>query len=260
MPRKKIIDSNSCKFSLDVSGENKTVLDEITRVNNEKYGPTVNNIIRTLCLMPDNVKNAIQRTCLFEYDRLKNELSQTTDEYQRSKCEEEKECYAAILKLTNKGRYDLPDENRPATNPKMKSIELVNGYLIIPSDWIIVNPESSNKYRYAAVLECRNSKEYGVPHFVYLTDYKSSENYTKEMEQDFYDCCEKEWPEFSKIKELSDKNQLIPNPEKPNQYLNLEAYLKAPLIGIFAIPEQGERTGNNYPYDAKIVRTDIDEE
>lgn len=260
MPRKKIIDSNSCKFTLNVSGDNKAILDEITKANNQKYGPTVNNIIHTLCLMPDSVKNAIQRTCLFEYDRLRDELLQTTDEYQRSQCEKEKECYATILRLTNKGRYDLPDENEPATNPKMKSIELVNGYLLIPSDWIVVNPESSNKYRYAAVLECRNSKEYGIPHFVYLTDYKSSENYPKEMEQDFYDRCEKEWPNFSQIKELSDKNQLIPNPEKPNQYLNLEAYLKSPLIGLFAIPEQGERTNDNYPYDAMIVRTDIDEE
>ena len=47
MARKKIIDSNACKFSLFITGDNKEILDELANNYQLKYGPMINKIIKT---------------------------------------------------------------------------------------------------------------------------------------------------------------------------------------------------------------------
>ena len=54
---------------------------------------------------------------------------------------------------------------------------------------------------------------------------------------------------------MNRKNQLVPDPEDPNQYLNMEAYLTSPIIGLFSIDEQGDSLTDEYPYGAMIVRS-----
>lgn len=70
MARRKIIDSDSCKFSLDVSGDNKKTLDNLTANYMLKYGPMINKIIGTFCRMPDSIKKVIAKACLTEYKNL----------------------------------------------------------------------------------------------------------------------------------------------------------------------------------------------
>jgi hypothetical protein len=142
----------------------------------------------------------------------------------------------------------------------MKKIKLADGYLIIPSDWIVVNPEQAENCRYAAVIECRNSEKYGVPHFIYFNNYQYGNQYTDSMEEHFYSLCRKAWSRFTEIEELNMKNKLVPDPENKGQYLNAEAHLAAPIIGLFSIEEQGENPVNDPPYGAMIVRTNADEE
>ena len=59
MARKKIIDSNACKFSLFITGDNKEILDELANNYQLKYGPMINKIIKTFCRMPKPVKNTM---------------------------------------------------------------------------------------------------------------------------------------------------------------------------------------------------------
>ena len=253
MPRKRIIDSKSCKFSLDVNGDNKEVLDELTANYNLKYGPMINKVISTFCRMPKSIKKVIENVCLNEYNRLTEELENVTEEFHRQPLEQERYSYMDILQLINKGTYAFPNEE--PSEKTMKKIRLYDGYLIIPSDWIVVNPESAENCRYAAVLECRNSEKYGVPHFIYLNNLKYGRDYTDEMKEDFCNLCRKKWTKFTEIEELSKKNQLVPDPENKGQYLNVKEHLAAPIIGLFSIEEQGERTIGEAPYGAMIVRT-----
>lgn len=257
MPRKKIIDAKSCKFSLDVSGENKEILDELTTNYMLKYGPMINKIISTFCRLPKSVKKVIEKSCLTEYERLCKEIKLTEESFHRLPLEQERDTYLEILKLINGGIYEVIDEKETSV---MTKIKLVDGYLIIPDDWIVVNPEAAKNCRYATVLECRNSVKYGVPHFIYFSNLKYPRDYTKQMETDFFSLCQKAWPKFAEIKELSDTNKLIPYPENNGQYLNLEAHLAAPTIGLFHIEEQGERSYGEPPYGAMIVRAKIKED
>lgn len=258
MARRKIIDSKSCKFSLDVSGDNKEVLDELTTNYMLKYGPMINKIIGTFCRMPKGIRKVIEKTCLSEYNRLTEELAHIEEEFHRKPLEQERESYLEILRLINGGIYEIADETEEETS--MKKIKLADGYLIIPADWIVVNPEQAENCRYAAVLECRNSTKYGVPHFIYFNNYQYGNQFTDTMEENFYSLCRKAWPKFAEIEELSNKNQLVPDPENKGQYLNAEAHLAAPIIGLFSIEEQGDRISGEPPYGAMIVRTDANEE
>lgn len=254
MPRKRIIDSKSCKFSLDVSGDNKEVLDEITSNYNLKYGPIINKIISTFCLMPKSIKKVIEKACLNEYNRLTEELKNLTEEFHRQPLVQEQDFYMDILRLMNKGTYEFANEEPPEKT--MKKIRLCDGYLLIPSDWIVVNPERAESCRYATVLECRNSKKYGVPHFIYLNNCQYGRDFTNDMERDFFNLCRKQWNKFTEIEELSNKNKLVPDPDNKGQYLNAKEYLAAPSIGLFSIAEQGDRSIGEPPYGAMIVRTE----
>lgn len=258
MARPKIIDSKSCKFSLDVSGDNKEVLDDLTSNYMLKYGPMINKIIGTFCRMPRPIKKVIEKACLNEYKRLTAELEHTEEEYFRKPLEQDRESYMEILKLINNGIYEIEDEKDDEN--QMKKIKLADGYLIIPEDWIVVNPESASDCRYAAVLECRNSAKYGVPHFIYLNNFRYGRDFTDSMEHDFYSKCAKAWDRFSEIKELSDKNQLVADPDNRGHYLNADEHLAAPIIGLFSIDEQGDNPTGETPYGAMIVRTSTDEE
>ena len=258
MPRKKIIDSKSCKFSVDVSGENKKILDELTTNYMYKYGPMINKIIGTFCRMPKGIKKVIEKACRTEYDRLTEELEHIEEEFHRKTLEHERESYLEILRLINGGMYEIA--NGPKDEETMKKVKIANGYLIIPSDWIVVNSEQAENCRYAAVLECRNSAKYGVPHFIYFNNYRYGNEFTDSMKENFYMLCRKAWPNFSVIEELNKKNKLVPDPDNKGQYLNAEAYLEAPIIGLFSIQEQGENSFNEPPYGAMIVRTNAEEE
>lgn len=255
MPRKKIIDdSNSCKFSLNISGENKKTLDDLTANYMLKYGPMINRIIGTFCRMPKSIRKVIEKACLSEYKKISAELEKTPDSFHRQSLEQERESYLQILKLINNGIYTIPNED--SKDNAMKKVKLEDGYLIIPTDWIVVNPEQAENCRYAAVLECRNYERYGVPHFIYLHNDRIRNEFTDSMEEEFCELCRKAWDKFPEIEELNKKNKLVPDPEHKDQYLNAEAYLSAPIIGIFNIEEQGENPFNDPPYGAKIVRTD----
>ena len=222
-----------------------------------KYGPMINKIIGTFCRMPKNVRRVIEEVCLAEYERLTEEIVHTEENsYHRKPLVQERDFYFEILRLINGGVYKIEEKEE---QPVMTKIKLLDGYLIIPSDWIVVNPERADSCRYAAVLECRNSAKYGVPHFIYFNNYQYACDYTKYMEDDFFSLCKKAWPRFTEIQELSNKNKLVPDPNNKGKYVNVEAHLAAPIIGLFNIEEQGERSYGEPPYGAKIIRTSVGE-
>lgn len=256
MARKKILDAGSCKFTLNVMGENKEVLDKLTENYMLKYGPMINKIISTFCRMPDNIRMVIENTCLVECDRLTTEIEHTEEKsFHREPLEKERGFYMEILKLIHGGDYEIGEEKGETS--QLIKMKLLDGYLLIPSDWLVVNPEMAERCRYAAVLECRNHIKYEVPHFVFFTNYKNACEYTGDMEEEFFFLCRKTWPRFSEIQALSKKNELVPDPNNKGQYINIEEHLAAPIIGLFSIEEQGERAYGEPPYGAKIVRTCI---
>ena len=106
----------------------------------------------------------------------------------------------------------------------MQKISLKNGYLKIPKKWIVVNRERARSCNYAAVLECRNSTQLDIPHFVYL--FQDSNQYP---DRDvLYKLCLERCEKLDKVSKYD--------------------------CGVFWIEEQGKRVDGKYPYNAMIIR------
>lgn len=254
MPRKRIIDANAAKFSVVVDGKNKKILDELVGNYDSKYSPMMNKIISTFCDMSPNLKSIIETSLLDEYHRLTDELKNSHDPFYQSSCEKDLLNCENILRMMNCGKYDLLPDNSENENT-MKKVKLQNGYLIIPKDWIVVNPTRASECKYAFVLECRNHIKYGVPHFIYLTN---EDRYSEHMENDFRELCRTKWDKFKDIEKIEYQNQLVPDPDNTGEYLNVKEHLASPIMGFFPIEEQGERlrlNGDKPPFGAMIVRT-----
>ena len=252
MARKKTLDENACKFSLDISGSNKSFLDSLTENYGLKHGPMINHIIKTIFTMPSRMINAIDNACLAEYHIILSELEQAEyNSLHRLKLETELNSFNEFLKLIHNGIFSAKE--KVINEPGMQCIELADGHAILPEEWIIVNHEMAKNCKEVAILECRNAQKYNIPIFVYFTNIKYAKDYDENMCEDFYSRCQMLWPNFAEIRELSDRNELKRDPDYPGNYLNVEAYLNAPTIGLFNLYEESEYPGEQ-PYGAKIVR------
>ena len=147
--------------------------------------------------MPEDVRKAIEDTCLVQYQKVSSELKKTNEEFYKQKLKIDQINYAEILRLINNGIFEFPTDE--STDSEMKKIQLLNGYLIIPNDWVIVNIEKAHTCNYAAVLECRNFTQLNIPHFIYL--FEDSNQYPDHIKDDFYNLCLKHCPNLSKISE-----------------------------------------------------------
>ena len=252
MGRKKILDSETAKFSVNVNGDNKRILDDLIQSYASKYSTMINKIIATYCNPPKEIQDDLEAIILKARKKALMEYRNTEDPIFIDDLEQKIQYYEDYLLLSHHGDYRFYDDAPQKPINEIKKIELTDGYLQIPTDWIVVNPEEIGKKSYAAVLECRNHAKYGIPHFVLLNDFKTNMDYTDAMKEEFFKRCTEKWPKFPEIMQQSEQNQLIEDPRHPGEFLNVDAYFAAPIIGIFAISDQAF---GNHPYGAMIVRT-----
>ena len=249
MGRRKLHDDDIYKFSLTIEDEIKNKLDHISENSSYRLGPLINHILRTFCLMKPKMKDTFIQFCINQTKQI-DEQMKSAGLYEKSELEIEKAHYQDIASIINDGNIV------PINSLNMKEIKIKDGILIIPNDWIIVNPNDAYKHRYAAVLECRNSIKYDIPHFILFCDYKYGKDYPDDLYDDFIKLCREKWPDF---KEKVEDKQISPiKNANGTGYINAEKYLSAPTIGIFHIWENGDdyfKTNKEAPYGAIIVRT-----
>lgn len=247
MGRKRIRDLEAYKFSFDINGENKKALDNLTDNLSSKYGPIINLLISTFCRMPEDIKQAFLDFCFEKVEELENQ-EKVAGEYEKKGLEKEKAYYLQVAKIINVGdELELQDEKS-----RMVKIELKEGYLVCPADWILLNLEQAKNCHYAGVVECRNSEKYGIPHFVFFSNRQYGTDYDDAFINDVNEMCVSAWPGFRE-KVLEKQVRPIPDPENRGSYLNGKEYLAAPIVGHFHIYENGEI--EEPPYGAVIVKT-----
>lgn len=238
----------SHKLSIDLSDQSKTILEQLKACTLKPFGQIINQLISITCCMPDSTREIIQSSLEKEYFRLMNELSVTSERFFVNDVKSKQEHILTFLQLINGGIYSLPNDK--------KNIRLADGYLTIPTDWVLTNEDQAKLSYNAVVIECRNGRKYKVdiPHFIYFFDGKSANDLTEQQEFDFYQRCIEKCPEFENILQLSKENKLITDPNAPSRYLNIEEHMDAPQVGIFYISDAGEHPSGNPPYGAVIVR------
>ena len=243
MARKKIFDNDAAKISVVFDGKNKKFLDTLVDETDTKYSPLINKIISLFYNLSPMLKEVIQTGILNKMDELTLEVEHTKDILHLKNCEKNLRDCQDILTLINGKKYDQG-------NFRFKEISMNNGTLVIPRDWIILNPEDSTK-KYVGVIECRHSFKFEIPHFAFFTDEELPINYNEEY---FKELCVAKWPKFQEV--IDAQVEPILDPDVPGKCLNFDEFFASPIIGFFKILDDLDPLfDNDPPYGAFIKRT-----
>lgn len=240
------------KLSFDLTDENAKTLESIKNESHVPFGQTINSLIEIFCRIPADVNVELLAFCkekIKEYD----EEMDRAGEYETQTLMNKSQTYQNLAMFLNHGHRISIDAIE--TKPKMQKLEMLNGVLICPSDYIILNREEAKYCEYASVVEVRNAK-FGVPHFIYF-NYKEASNYTNHDTDMIVKACVREWPRFKEI--VESLVEPIPDPAAEHnwQYLKEKEVDEAPQIRHFSIYIQGDaRYPSNYkpPMGTRIIR------
>lgn len=240
------------KLSFDLTAENAEALETIKNEQRTPFGQTINSLIELFCRTPVDVNTELLDFCKSRIRELYEEMDRA-GEYEAQALMNKSQTYQNLAMFLNYGHRISIDSIE--SKPKMQKIEILNGFLICPSDYIILNREDAEYCNYASVVEVRNAK-FGVPHFVYFNS-KDANNYTQSDNEIIEKACVREWPRFQEI--IDSLVEPIPDPTSNNKwkYLNAKEVANAPQIGHFSVYIQGDpRYPNNYkpPMGTRIIK------
>lgn len=160
MARPKTMSSeNYDKLSMNIMKETKAQLEDGAKSFNMKTGPFTNFVLDSLFAA---CKNEIVAKTLCDT------LEKHGDEARKQHTPNA--ALAAIIRKISgigEGMYKAPDT--------CNEIQLENAIAIIPKDRIIINPEDASASSHAAVITCRNNKQYGFPYLVVFFNPVSSD-------------------------------------------------------------------------------------
>ena len=247
----------SVKRTIDIQDANDEVLEKYKTERGVGYGTFVNNLIRTVCLRPKKVKLEMLSFIKQRLHLLYLQMDKA-EQFEAAQLMEEAQAYRDLARLLNDGiDVDIDETN---TEPIMERIEMMNSYIIVPDDWIILNREEAEQCEYALVVEVRQRKKpKKIPHFVYFHNRKGSGEYDKNFLDMVNSKCVQAYPEFQEFIDWEHDHpnlELKLDPNHPGEFLNAEDVLNGPQIGHFHVYVQGDRAYSNSepPYGVRIVR------
>ena len=225
------------KLTIDLSDENREKLEYLKARDGIPYGTTVNKAMSLLLsgILNEDVRK--EMTTLFTNLILNiyRELD-GAGEWQKEQLLKNLEEYSGLLKLYS-GK-NVISIDKPET--KFKTTIISGGYIKYPENYILLNEDMSTMFKYACVIECRNAEKYGlkhfgepIPHFIYLCEKESLDEYDLEFYSRIHSACIKAWPNFKDVL----KNQVFKaeDPEDPLQIINYDEWLPSPAISYYTV-------------------------
>lgn len=216
----------------------KILTDEVNEVGGN-YSGTINRLIRYALALDKGVKDEMALHAYQKAVELKKEASEESG-FRKSTLEKQSEQYMDLMNLFTSGRgIKIPIfEN-------MQRIEMKNGYLICPDDWIYLELCDPAKATEAVVIEFHNGKKFNLPHFVFFTDRQMDEY----MEKEALGLAAKASKDYKKASLMYQE----PRYSSAGRMLNAKEWKEQPVPGFFKIGKLG--TGNDYPYGAIVIET-----
>ena len=130
---------------------------------------------------------------------------------------------------------------------KTKSIQLENGMVIFPKEYIVLESTITTNINYAGVVAEKNGL---LPHFVVFSE-KSISDFMEEEIEHVYDLCEEVFPKFKEVRQAQ-----IPEILNENGFLvNWKEWNASPRLGLFSIHEVSDEF--NLYNNTGIVRRKI---
>ena len=237
------------KLSIDLTNENQIKLEKNKKESRSPYGSTINNLIKTFCDLPEEMRSDMIAFCESKIQFLCQQMDIAKGyELERTTLLAEK--YIDIITFLKGTTVSIETIK---SKPKMSTIAIKGGTVIFPDDWIVINPNTANFFSNAGVVECREACGLRAPHFLFFTN--ETQKFSKLEIERINMLCAKASPIFEKILKL--QVHLIEDPDHPGKYLNEKEFLNSPQIGHFFLYVQDDPSYlSEYepPYGARIIR------
>lgn len=237
------------KISVDLTDENFEALDKFKESRNMPYSIIINRLLRILCKSPD-IKEELITICKSRIRTLYAEMDQVGT-FECQKFYNKSAQYMEILSfLTQNPQITVSSILDEA---QMKKIRLVDGYLIYPENFILLNESAAQNYRNVCIVEVRNA-QFPVPHFIYFSG-NTPAHYTDADTTYINQLCVQKWPRFQEIADTAKRP--IYDPDNPMRCLNDAEMRTAPQIGYFGIIATNDPNYSDLyaaPYNIKIIR------
>lgn len=243
-------DKNRIKISFDTTANEKKFIEACAAQCNEKTGPFIINVLNSVLNFGPDARKDIAKYLVNYAEGLQIMAQNNKNDAEQWKIQTKSDanhCISLANYIAGKTEYKL---NTQSLNG-MKTVDLKNGTLIIPKDWLLIKPETAKEHCYAGVIECLNHEKYGVPHIVFFTDFAFTNMYTSEFLDEVNELACEVYPDFRKI--MAMQVEPVFDSNNKGKMLNQKEYLDAPTIGHFFIADEGWWDAEP-PSGAKIVR------
>lgn len=237
------------KLSFDITKENQSKLEKVKRDSHIPYGRTINSLIETFCVPPEEIRSDMIAFCESKIQFLSKQMD-IAKGYELERTTMLVEKYIGIITFFKGTTVSLEEIK---SKPKMSTIAIKDGTVIYPDDWIVINPHTANGFSNAGVVECREACGLRAPHFLFFTN--ETRKFSCEETERINTLCAKASPVFEKILEL--QVHLVEDPEHPGKFLNEKEFLDSPQISHFFLYEQDDPfypPEYEPPYGARILR------
>lgn len=241
----------SKKISMDITDESFIELENLKKERHKSYGNIVSSMLRIMRKESDIKEDLIS----FAENRLRalyKELRLAKD-FGRQHIYEKMQQYVDLLAfLENDDTLTLGVILSEISEKELKRIRLIDGTLMCPEDFVLLNENEAEESRFAIVIEVENSN-FLVPHFVFFSE-KSTRNCTVDDFSYICQLCAQKWPKFQEIIDTAKKT--IGN-EDYTQCLNEPEVHMVPRIEYFDIKERNDLNYSNpyaFPIGSQIVR------
>lgn len=122
-------------------------------------------------------------------------------------------------------------------NMLMRKTDMKDGYIVYPADWVVldgVQCDAKDSVR-ACVIEVKNGKKYGMPHFLFFTNKDVGDPFTIDEENAIHLACIKAVPSFAQVLRDGVDQPTMPMSD-PRYKEAAKRFLASPIPGIFFIP------------------------
>ena len=122
-------------------------------------------------------------------------------------------------------------------NILLKRTDMKDGYIVYPADWVVldgVQCDAKDSVR-ACVIEVKNGKKYGMPHFLFFTNKDVGDPFTIDEENAIHLACVKAVPNFAQVLRDGVDQPTMPMSD-PRYKEAAKRFLASPIPGIFFIP------------------------
>lgn len=128
----------------------------------------------------------------------------------------------------------------------MRRIRMSGKSILVPDDpssWVVVNEDYASQSDEAIIVEVRNGKRYGIPHFIFFDDSAN-----KKGEREIDEAISRVYPQY---RQTVINNRVTPKYDSTGKLINADEWARSPATGYFPAGPNDPVHGN--PYGIEII-------